>query len=49
MTFMGLEIDAIWVVMVACILVVGISLLGLCRACLLEHRYHRTHGWVRHN
>lgn len=44
MTITGLEIDAVWVVMVVCIIVVGVSLVGLCRACLLERRYYRTWG-----
>jgi hypothetical protein len=47
MTFMGLEVDVIWVVMIACIAVVSVSLFGLCRACILEHRYYRTRGRVR--
>ena len=39
----GIEIDGIYVVMIACILVVAITLVGLCRACL-EHHYYRTRG-----
>jgi hypothetical protein len=49
MTFMGLEIDVIWAVMIVCIVVVAVSLFGLCRATLLEHRYYRTRGRVRHS
>ncbi len=48
MTIAGFEIDAIYVVMIACILVVAISLVGLCRACLIEHHYYRTRGRVHH-
>jgi len=49
MTFMGLEVDAIWVIMIVCIAVVAVSLLGLCRATFLEHRYYKTRGRVRHS
>lgn len=48
MTFMALEVDAIWVIMIVCIAVVAVSLLGLCRVCFLEHRYYHTRGRVRH-
>ena len=44
MTIAGIEIGAIYVVMIACILVVAISLVGLCRASFMEHRYYRTRG-----
>jgi hypothetical protein len=47
MTLLGLEIDAIWMIMIVCIIVVAVSLLGLCRACFLEHRYYRTRGRLR--
>jgi hypothetical protein len=40
----GIEIDAIYVVMIVSILVVGITLVGLCRATLMEHHYYRTRG-----
>ena len=43
-TIAGFEIDAIYVMMIACILVVAVSLIGLCRASLMEHRYYRTRG-----
>jgi hypothetical protein len=49
MTFLGLETNAIWVIMIVCIAVVSVSLFGLCRACVLEHRYYRTRGRVRHS
>jgi len=49
MTFMGFEIDAIWVIMIVCIAVVAVSLFGLCRATFLEHRYYQTRGRVRHS
>jgi hypothetical protein len=49
MTFMALEVDAIWVIMIVCIAVVAISLFGLCRATLLEHRYYKARGRVRHS
>jgi hypothetical protein len=49
MTIAGFEVDAIYVVMIACIFVVAISLFGLCRACFLEHRYYRTRGRVYHS
>jgi len=49
MTFIGFEIDAIWVIMLVCIAVMAVSLLGLCRACILEHRDHLTRGRARHN
>jgi len=49
MKFAGIEIDAIWVIMVVSIAVVAVSLLGLCRACVLERRYYNTHGRVRHS
>ena len=48
MTIIGLEVDAVYVVMIACIFVVAISLFGLCRACFLERRYYRTRGRVHH-
>jgi hypothetical protein len=44
MTIAGIEIGAIYVVMIACIFVVAITLVGLCRACLMEHHYYRTRG-----
>ena len=44
MTIAGIEIDAIYLVMIACILVVAITLVGLCRASFMEHRYYRTRG-----
>ena len=44
MTIAGLEIDAIYLVMIASILVVAVSLVGLCRASFMEHRYYRTRG-----
>ncbi|HZL64504.1 MAG TPA: hypothetical protein VFD50_06130 [Thermoleophilia bacterium] len=44
MTIAGIEIGAIYVVMIACILVVALSLVGLCRASFMEHRYYRTRG-----
>jgi hypothetical protein len=37
------------VIMIVCIAVVSVSLFGLCRACVLEHRYYRTRGRVRHS
>jgi hypothetical protein len=49
MTFVGLEIDAIWLIMIACIVVAAVSLVGLCRGVFLEHRYYQTRGWVRHS
>jgi hypothetical protein len=49
MTFMGLEIDAIWVIMIVCIAVVAVSLVGLCRATFLEHWHYRTRGRARHS
>ena len=49
MTFMALEVDAIWVIMIVCIAVAAISLFGLCRATLLEHRYYKARGRVRHS
>jgi hypothetical protein len=48
MTLAGLEIDAIWIIMIACIIVVAVSLAGLCRACLIERHYYRTRGRVHH-
>ena len=44
MTIAGFEVDAIYVVMIACIVVVAVSLIGLCRACLMERHYYRTRG-----
>ena len=46
MTLAGFEIDAIWIIMIACIAIVGVSLVGLCRACLMERHYYRTRGQV---
>jgi len=48
MNIAGVEVDAIWVLMVVCIAIVAISLVGLCRACLIERHYYRTRGDVRH-
>ena len=42
MTLAGFEIDAIWIIMIACIAIVAVSLAGLCRACLRERRYYRA-------
>jgi hypothetical protein len=39
MTIAGFEIDAIYLAMTVSILVVAASLVGFCRACLLERRY----------
>jgi cell division protein FtsL len=44
MTIAGIEVDAIYVVMIVSILVVAVSLVGLCRASFMEHRYYRTRG-----
>jgi len=44
MTIAGIEVGAIYVMMIVCILVVAITLVGLCRATLMEHRYYRTRG-----
>jgi hypothetical protein len=49
MTFMGFEIDALWVIMIVCIAVVAVSLFGLCRATFLEHRYYKARGRARHS
>lgn len=49
MTFAGLAVDAIWVIMIVSIAVAAVSLLGLCRACFLEHRYYHMRGRVRHS
>jgi hypothetical protein len=48
MTIAGFEIDAIYLAMTVSILVVAASLVGLCRACLLERHYYHTRGRVRH-
>ncbi len=44
MTIAGFGVDAIYVVMIVCIVVVAVSLIGLCRACLMERHYYRTRG-----
>jgi hypothetical protein len=44
MTMMGLEADAIWVIMIVSVVV---ALFGLCRATYLEHGRHQERGLVR--